>query len=47
MSKGSVSVKEIKEKVQNNLNRIDELKPGTPERRELLIQSNNLLKQLG
>lgn len=47
MIKNSESVKEIKDKFWSNIERIDELEPGTPERRELLKQNNELLKQLG
>ncbi|MDO9157827.1 MAG: hypothetical protein Q7U45_00105 [Burkholderiaceae bacterium] len=47
MSKNSVSVKEIKDKFWSNIDRIDELEIGTPERRELLLENNKLLEQLG
>lgn len=46
MSKNSEGIKEIKDKFWSNISRIDELEPGTPERKELLIENNKLLEQL-
>lgn len=46
MSNNSKSIKEIKEKFWSNSDKIDELEPGTPERRELLLENSKLLEQL-
>lgn len=47
MNNNPVSVKEIEDKFWSNIKLIDELEIGTPERRELLIENNKLLEQLG
>jgi hypothetical protein len=47
MSKDSKSIKEIEDKFWSNIKLIDKLQVGTPERKELLLENNELLKQLG
>lgn len=46
MSNNSKFLEEIKEKFWSNIKRIDELEPGTPERRDLLKENNEILEQL-
>ena len=46
MSKNSADFEGIKKKFWENISRIDTLEPGTPERRELLRENNNLLERI-